>query len=83
MEKSASVFLGTTMLPGLADRMDKEIRALAPSTFGVKIIASPERNYATWIGGSILASVSTFQHMFITKQEFEESGSAIIHQNCS
>jgi actin-related protein len=82
MEKGASVCLGTTMLPGLADRMRKEIRALAPSTFRVKIIAPPDRNYTTWIGGTILASMSTFQHMFITKQEFEESGSAIIHQNC-
>merc|ERR1712080_417828 len=30
---------GTTMYPGIADRMQKEITALAPSTIKIKIIA--------------------------------------------
>merc|ERR1712107_829679 len=51
---------GTTMYPGIADRMQKEITALAPSTIKIKIIAPPERKYSVWIGGSILASLSTF-----------------------
>merc|ERR1719357_1560477 len=34
---------GTTMYPGIADRMQKEITALAPSTMKIKIIAPPER----------------------------------------
>merc|ERR1712140_91750 len=59
---------GTTMYPGIADRMQKEITALAPSTIKIKIIAPPERKYSVWIGGSILASLSTFQQMWITKQ---------------
>eukprot|EP00117_Sycon_ciliatum_P036440 scpid102897/ scgid27433/ Actin-3, muscle-specific len=54
---------GTTMYPGIADRMQKEISALAPSSEKVKIIAPPERKYAAWIGGSIMASLSTFQQM--------------------
>merc|ERR1711982_228994 len=33
---------GTTMYPGIADRMQKEITALAPSTIKIKIIA-PQR----------------------------------------
>merc|ERR1711892_264108 len=52
---------GTPMYPGIADRMQKEITALAPSTIKIKIIAPPERKYSVWIGGSILASLSTFQ----------------------
>merc|ERR1712083_251620 len=47
---------GTTMYPGIADRMQKEITALAPSTIKIKIIAPPERKYSVWIGGSILSS---------------------------
>merc|ERR1719378_1172447 len=65
---------GTTMYSGIADRMSKEITALAPSTMKIKIIAPPERKYSVWIGGSILASLSTFQTMWITKEEYEESG---------
>ncbi|KAL2738026.1 hypothetical protein V1478_002112 [Vespula squamosa] len=74
---------GTTMYPGIADRMQKEITALAPSTIKIKIIAPPERKYSVWIGGSILASLSTFQQMWISKQEYDESGPGIVHRNLS
>uniref|UniRef100_A0A8C2XMD1 Actin beta n=1 Tax=Cyclopterus lumpus TaxID=8103 RepID=A0A8C2XMD1_CYCLU len=73
---------GTTMYPGIADRMQKEITALAPPTMKIKIIAPPERKYSVWIGGSILASLSTFQQMWISKQEYDESGPAIVHRKC-
>ncbi|CAF3853750.1 unnamed protein product [Adineta steineri] len=73
---------GTTMYNGIADRMEKELKALAPSTMKVKIIAPPERKYAVWIGGSILSSLSTFEAMWITKREYDESGSSIVHRKC-
>ena len=55
---------GTTMYPGIAD-----ITALAPSTTEIKIIAPPERKYSVWIEGSILATLSTFQQMWISNQK--------------
>merc|ERR1712112_629937 len=61
---------GTTMYPGIADRMQKEI------------IAPPDRKYSVWIGGSILASLSTFQEMWISKQEYDECGPSIVHRKC-
>ena len=73
---------GSTMFPGIADRMQKEITVLAPPTVKIKIIAPPDRKYSVWIGGSILASLSTFQHMWITKQEYDESGATIVHRKC-
>merc|ERR1711997_399798 len=54
---------GTTMFAGIADRMQKEITALAPPSMKIKIVAPPERKYSVWIGGSILSSLSTFQQM--------------------
>jgi len=73
---------GSTMFPGIADRMAKEIAALAPPTMKIKVIAPPERKYSTWIGSSILASLSTFQQMWISKQEYDESGASIVHRKC-
>ena len=73
---------GTTMYSGIADRMSKEITALAPASMKVKIIAPPERKYSVWIGGSILSSLSTFQQMWISKQEYDESGPSIVHRKC-
>jgi len=73
---------GTTMFPGISDRMQKEISALAPQTMKIKIIAPPERKYSVWIGASILASLSTFQQMWICKKEYDESGPSIVHRKC-
>jgi len=73
---------GTTMFEGIAERMEKEITALAPSTMKVKVIAPPERKYAVWIGGSILASLATFPQMVITHEEYNEAGPSIVHRKC-
>ncbi|KAA0198604.1 Cytoplasmic actin type III [Fasciolopsis buskii] len=73
---------GTTMFAGISDRMQKEITNLAPPTMKIKIVAPPERKYSVWIGGSILASLSTFQQMWISKQEYDESGPGIVHRKC-
>jgi len=73
---------GTTMFAGIADRMQKELVNLAPSTIKIKIIAPPERKYSVWIGGSILSSLSTFGEMWISKEEYDESGPAIVHRKC-
>ncbi|KAK9989862.1 hypothetical protein SO802_030101 [Lithocarpus litseifolius] len=64
---------GTTMIPGLADRLAKELSSLAPPGVRVRVVAPPERKYSVWIGGSILASLSTFQQMWITKEDYMES----------
>ena len=71
---------GSTMFPGIADRMTMEITALAPSVMKIKVVAPPERKYSVWIGGSILASLSTFQQMWISKSEYDESGPSIVHR---
>merc|ERR1712177_102147 len=73
---------GTTMFAGIGERMTKELTALAPSTMKIKVVAPPERKYSVWIGGSILSSLSTFQQMWISKQEYDESGPTIVHRKC-
>merc|ERR1712039_12434 len=73
---------GTTMFPGIDVRLTKEMTAMAPASVKVKIVAPPERKYSVWIGGSILSSLSTFQEMWISKDEYDESGPGIVHRKC-
>jgi actin beta/gamma 1 len=73
---------GSSMFPGIGDRIQKEVTQLAPPTMKVKVITSPERKYSAWIGGSILASLSTFSTMWIADEEYEESGPSIVHRKC-
>jgi actin-related protein len=74
---------GTTMFDGLADRLKKEVEDLAPSGNTIKVIAPPERKYSVWIGGSILSSLSTFEEMWVTSAEYDESGPGIVHRKCA
>merc|ERR1719376_1300697 len=73
---------GTTMFAGIDKRLNKEMTALAPASVKVKIVAPPERKYSVWIGGSILSSLSTFQDMWIQKDEYDEAGPGIVHRKC-
>eukprot|EP01083_Nonionella_stella_P147172 463906_1 len=73
---------GSTMFDGSGERLQQEVTALAPSGMKVKVIAAPERKYSVWIGGSTIASLSTFQTMWVTKAEYDESGAGIVHRKC-
>jgi len=70
------------MYSGIDTRLQKEVSALAPNTMKIKVVAPAERKYSVWIGGSILSSLSTFQQMWITKQEYDEAGAPIVHRKC-
>ncbi|GMH32632.1 hypothetical protein BSKO_00466 [Bryopsis sp. KO-2023] len=73
---------GTTMFKGIAERITKEIMGLVPTSMKVKVIAPPERKYSVWIGGSVMSSLSSFQNMWVSRAEYEESGASIIHRKC-
>ena len=65
---------GTTYIPSLDERLRTELKQLAPSTVRSRVVAPPERKFSVWIGGSILVSLSSFQEMWISKDEYDESG---------
>jgi centractin len=52
---------GSTLTKGFGDRLLHEVQRLAVKDMRIKIFAPPERKYSTWIGGSILAGLSTFR----------------------
>ena len=71
---------GSTMFPGIKERLTKEIKEQIPESVDVKIIAPPERMYSVWIGGSILSSLKTFHRMWVTRREYKEMGPQVIHR---
>jgi centractin len=56
---------GSTLTKGFGDRLLHEVQRLAVKDMRIKIFAPPERKYSTWIGGSILAGLSTFRKVSI------------------
>jgi len=75
---------GTTMTRGFEARFNNSVSGLLPSTLQslIHINAPHDRNFSVWIGGSILASLSTFQQMYITRKEYDEVGSSVVSKKC-
>ncbi|MHA1398584.1 MAG: actin, cytoplasmic 2 [Candidatus Heimdallarchaeaceae archaeon] len=71
---------GSTMFPGLKERLHKELTELVPETTEVRIISPPERRYFVWIGGSILGSLKTFKILWVTRKEYREIGSTAVYR---
>lgn len=65
------------MILGFGDRLLSELKRLAIQDVKIKIYAPPERKYSTWIGGSILASLSTFKKMWVSAEEYQEDPDVI------
>ncbi|KAG8907780.1 Actin-2 [Tulasnella sp. 403] len=70
---------GSTLCKGFGDRLLNETKKLAIKELKIKIFAPPERKYSTWIGGSILAGLSTFKKMWVSAEEYQEDPE-IIHK---
>ena len=74
---------GTAMFSTLRDRLEKELTELAPQMAKVRVICptnTVERRYSSWVGGSILASLGTFQQMWMSRKEYNEHGAGLIHK---
>jgi centractin len=72
---------GSTCTSGFGDRLLSEVREKAPTHTRIRISAPPERIYSAWAGGSILASLSTFKNMWVTRSDYEEYGSNLLHRS--
>jgi actin-like protein 6A len=76
---------GGSLFIGLKERLERDITASAPAAVKVKLMASTstqERRFGTWLGGSILSSLGTFQQLWMSKREYEEHGAALVHKKC-
>lgn len=76
---------GNSLLQGFPERLNRDLSHRAPSNTRLKMIAangSVERRFGAWLGGSILASIGTFQQMWISSQEYEESGKGQVERKC-
>ncbi|KAL5134420.1 Actin-related protein 4 [Glycine soja] len=76
---------GTASMQQLKERLEKDLLEESPQAARVKVLASgnaTERRFSVWIGGSILASLGSFQQMWFSKSEYEEHGASYIQRKC-
>jgi len=70
------------MLEGIGERLLKEIESRGPKSIKMKVINSPDRRFAVWRGGSMLTALSTFESMWVTKEDYDEHGASIVNRKC-
>nr|CAD7257185.1 unnamed protein product [Timema shepardi]CAD7573910.1 unnamed protein product [Timema californicum] len=71
---------------GFPERLNRDLSVRIPSSMRLKLISAngcAERRFGAWIGGSILASIGTFQQMWISNQEYEEGGKGQVERKCA
>jgi actin-like protein 6A len=74
---------GSSLFQSTKERLDRELLEIAPQAAKVKVAVHPsamERKFAAWLGGSILGCLGSFHQMWMSKQEYEEHGAALIHR---
>lgn len=64
---------------GLLTASRRKVRMAPPETL-VNLVAPSDRHIATWIGGSVLSSLSIFKDLLVTKQEYNEFGPSVVHR---
>lgn len=73
---------GCTLFYGFRERIENELKRLAPASTSIKVIVPEQRLHSVWIGGSLLSTMSSFEEMWISKDEYDEFGPSIVHQKC-
>ncbi|XP_029453283.1 actin-like protein 7A [Rhinatrema bivittatum] len=81
MIKNVLLCGGTTMLEGFPQRFQKELTKLSPYEKPL-VEVSPDRKYSVWTGGSILASLKSFQQLWVYRKEYDEQGPFIMYKKC-
>lgn len=69
---------GSTLLPGLVDRLEKELTCLCPDVPKITVLAPPGRRHATWAGGASLAGTARFTHSWVSRKEYTETGPKVL-----
>ncbi|KAJ8926897.1 hypothetical protein NQ314_020749 [Rhamnusium bicolor] len=85
MYGSVVVTGGNSSLQGFTERLNRDLAAKTPPSMRLKIISAPgasERRFGAWTGGSILSSLGSFQQLWVSKQEYEESGKVVVQSKC-
>lgn len=74
---------GSSLFQSTKDRLDRELLDLAPQAAKVKVTThqnATERKFSVWLGGSILGSLGSFHQLWMSRQEYDEHGAALIHR---
>uniref|UniRef100_A0AC35TZ93 Actin n=1 Tax=Rhabditophanes sp. KR3021 TaxID=114890 RepID=A0AC35TZ93_9BILA len=77
---------GNSLIEGFSERLNHGLAVKNSQTIKIRVQGQTtvlERKFGTWIGGSISASLGSFQQLWISKMEYDESGKNIVEKKCA
>lgn len=79
--KNVVVSGGNSMFPNFSSRLRQELSSVA-AHLEARVVCPPERKYSAWIGGSLLASLDSFESLAVSKAKYDEFGSIVVIPKC-
>jgi actin-related protein len=77
INESVCLIGGNTLLKNFPEKLRTELSENKDmGSFNLSFV--PERQFSSWIGGSIMSSLDNFQYMWVTKEEFDEKGKTLM-----
>jgi actin-related protein len=76
INESICLIGGTTLTKNFPEKLKNELRH--SKDFGnFNLSFSPERQFSSWVGGSIMSSLDNFHYMWVTKEDYDEKGKSL------
>jgi len=72
----------TTVHQNFSQRLSSLIYSRLQPEAICHVVATFERKFMSWIGGSIVGSLDSFGGMAVCRSEFEEDGGSVVHRKC-
>ena len=77
INESICLIGGTTLMKNFPEKLKNELSD--NKDFGnFNLSFSPERQFSSWVGGSIMSSLDNFHYMWVTKDEYDEKGKTLV-----
>ena len=76
INESICLIGGTTLTKNFPEKLKNELSD--SKDFGnFNLSFSPERQFSSWVGGSIMSSLDNFHYMWVTKEDYDEKGKTL------
>ena len=66
-------------MKGLTDKMKEDITKKSNKIVKINVNTVKEPQLSCWVGGNIISTLDIFNKMSVTKKEWNEKGSKIVH----
>lgn len=82
--KNTIICGGNSSINGFYERIQREMDLVTNPAIKMKVINSDEKDrcFLSWIGGSLLSTLTGFEDMWFSKREYKEHGAMYLDRKC-